>query len=117
MAQWKILRGVHADKNMKLVRARVDTPDDVLGVERRPGDGVFYGGDIVESDLDLGPPKFEKVESPIAVQRPPDGGLESMTVAELKQHAAEEEIDLGDATKRAEILRICQEATPDPIPA
>ncbi len=34
----------------------------------------------------------------------PDGGLSDMTVAKLKEHAAANNIDLGDATKKDDII-------------
>ena len=35
-----------------------------------------------------------------------DDGLDSMTVAELRSYAADNEIDLGDATRKADILEV-----------
>lgn len=39
-----------------------------------------------------------------------EGSLEDMTVAELKAHAAENEIDLGDASKKADIIAAIEAA-------
>ncbi len=121
MARWKVLQGVHQDKNAKLVKARpikMVGPDgsvDILGVEREPDDGVFYGGDIIETDVDLSyvggsrtDPKFERIGDS-------GSGLDSMTIAQLREFAAEEEIDLGDAAKRDEILRLCQGEAVAPV--
>lgn len=39
-----------------------------------------------------------------------DKPLEKMTVAELREYAASKEIDLGEATKKEEILQVLQGA-------
>ena len=107
MARWRILRSILQDKNAKAV-SLVEIP----GVERREGDGIFYAGDIIETEADLSKhnnqaeKKFEKLEGyePITPKAENDG-LEGMTVAELRGLAEREEIDLGDAiTKKAEII-------------
>ncbi len=104
MSRWKVLQGVHQDKNTKLIQPSTDK----LGVERKPNDGVFYRGDVIETNADLsqvggcrGNPKFERVEDS-------EDALDSMTIQQLREFAAEEEIDLGDASKKDEILRLCK---------
>ena len=42
--------------------------------------------------------------------------IEEMTVAELKEYAAENDIDLGDAKKRDEILEVIQAAENEESP-
>lgn len=41
-------------------------------------------------------------------------GLEALTVVKLKELAAEKNIDLGDATKKADIIAAIEAATPEP---
>lgn len=98
--------------------------------ERHPVTGklISYGpGEIIESQIDLvklhGREKFEPVSSDVPVTRrstttapqqtnPPsqkESGhtakeLEGMTLEELKRLAAEEEIDLGNLSKKNEII-------------
>jgi len=71
--------------------------------------GETYGpGDIVDSASDLNKHnkqeaiKFEQVGEVLSSQ----DELKQHTVAELQDLAAEEEIDLGDATKKAEIVEV-----------
>lgn len=96
MALFQVLRGVHHE-----------------------GGKTYYGrhkgkGDVVDSKSDLSkhnpppesgiPPRFKRVEGSAVVQEPPDDGLGVMTVAGLEDLAAEEEIDLGQATRRADVI-------------
>jgi hypothetical protein len=94
----------------------------------------YKAGDIIESDQDLtvfndaGNPqniKFELVNEygqavrdtvPVKPSQgrpasPVEDTLESKTLSELKEIAAEEEIDLGSATRREEILDILHRAS------
>ncbi|MHC4686854.1 MAG: hypothetical protein ACYTEW_21470 [Planctomycetota bacterium] len=88
MPRFKLLRGIHSE-----------------------GDRTYHPGDVIDSASDLS--KHNR-ENSTRFELLPGGatgvadGLESMTVAQLRQHAEAEEIDLGDATKRAEILALCR---------
>lgn len=103
MARWKILRGVHGDKNAKPVEL-VDKP----GVERMEGDGIFYAGDVIETDVDLSKcntspqTKFTKLDDP------PDPGpyaeLDEMSVKQLQDLAKQEDIDLPTTLKKAQMV-------------
>lgn len=63
-------------------------------------------GDIVESDVDLvarfGANKFEALDASHGPSR--KNMLKMKTIAELREFAAEEEVDLGDLTKKADIV-------------
>lgn len=93
--------------NSSIRKARLsDGKDYVLDTRR------YEKGDIVESDVDLvqrfGANKFEKItEAPQVSSSPnPWDNLESMTVKQLKAFAESQEIDLGGATGKQEILEM-----------
>jgi hypothetical protein len=94
---------------------------------------VYRQGDIIESDVDLEKKlknKFQRVidDAMPTVRKPmvktedepqlpkeegesdPGDTLEAMTVSQLKKFAAEEEIDLGTATKKSEIVNTIRAA-------
>ena len=101
---WKILRGVLQDKTVKPI-ALVEVP----GIERVEGDGVYYTGDIIETDKDLSrhnTPSGQKFERLSTIQSidDPVSDLNRMTVADLRALAEQEEIDLGDAHLKDEII-------------
>lgn len=87
------------------------------------GDGkVYRRGDVVNSKQDLekrfGPAKFQRVADPAQVKEEEpvasapvsvQDEFSDMTVAELKQFAASEEIDLGSASRKDEILAVIRE--------
>lgn len=110
MNRWKILRGILNDSTVIPVNLV-----EIEGVERVDGDGVYYPGDVIETDKDLGrhnhpsEPKFEKltVIQPISESTK---DLSKMTIPALKKLAEEEDIDLGDATLRDEIVEAIQSA-------
>lgn len=91
---------------------------------------IYKMNDVIETDEDLtvfnqpGSMKFELVDAmgrptlqetrtappqPQA-QQPVSDGLELMNVKDLRKHAAEEEIDLGDAKGKTEIIKKIREA-------
>ena len=80
----------------------------------------FDAGQIVENDHDLqvrfGRNKFERLyepnERPPAAKNaaPPPDEFESMTLADLRDHAAAEEIPLGEATTKREIITVLRSA-------
>lgn len=83
-----------------------------------------YDGDILESKTDLAArfnvkgfaPKFRRVPSLTPLQRygvdgagskdDPTDGLDALTVAELREFAAQEEVELGQATSKADIIEV-----------
>lgn len=77
----------------------------------REGQKVRSSKNLVEL---FGAPKFQLLseyeaaapeeESPKKVEGEEDDGLERMTVAQLKDYAAQHEIDLEDATHKADII-------------
>lgn len=85
-------------------------------------DGKFYRhddphGNLVESDRPLDKlfvNKFRRVSKQEAALirdgLAEDAKLGGMTVAELKAYAEAEEIDLGDATKKEDLLRTIRES-------
>lgn len=118
--KFKLLRGTHHEAKWdKSVKPPVDRGR------------TYHAGDVIETNFDLttlngGDPqtvKFEKVDDATpatAVDAVPveikssvntnaaavDDTLDAMTVNELKEMAAEEEIDLGSAKSKAEILSV-----------
>lgn len=64
--------------------------------------------DVVKEDSDQSDDNFNKGQDPNGQQGPKK--IEDMTVPELKAFADEMEIDLGDATKKDEILARIQAA-------
>lgn len=99
MAHWKILDGVHCDKDAKVV-SRADAP----GIEHV--DDVFYAGDVIETDKDLskhntpGSTKFAKLD-----ESAPNDELDGMTVAQLNTFAEEETIDLPPGLKKDQLIK------------
>lgn len=93
MPKFKLISGVHSE-----------------------GGRTYLPGEIIESRSDLSKHNHfpDRRYEPVAE----GDGFDSMTIAELKQHAEEEEVDLGMATKKAEILRLVRgEAIAEPAPA
>ncbi len=78
----------------------------VLAGHHNEGGKTYGPGDIVDSASDLNKHnkqeaiKFEQVGEVLS----PQDELKQHTVAELQDLAAEEEIDLGDAVKKLEII-------------
>ncbi len=103
---FEVTHGVHHDSNAVGV-----TLCDVKGVDRTKSPHTFYPGDVIESKNDLtvhnvkgrGGDRFKAVD---AAALPPDDNIAAMSVAELKEYAAAEEIDIGDATKKADIAAV-----------
>ena len=113
MAMWRILWGVHSDsKHFKLVRAS----SEIEGVERKPNDGVFYKGDIIETDLDLSRfnrgirPRFKRLESL-------GDDLDGMTRTALEGLAASEDVELPVGARKADIVRAIRAARGAPVTA
>jgi len=80
---------------------------------------TYRPGDIIETDKDLmrlnrGFQKIEKLTEAVPIsEMPTDDDLSRMTVVSLRELAEREEIDLGDATLKTDILEtIRQELTP-----
>ena len=116
MAKWKILRGVHADKEAELVSmGELNGPDGKPAVERLPMDHLdwqdpekektFYPGDVIETEKDLSrfntpnDVRFEKLS-----EAGPEDELATMTVAELEELAKEEEIEVPAKLKKAQLV-------------
>ncbi len=98
MAKYKLLTGMHNEKGVTYI----------AGAE---------GQDIIETDKDLTKitngvhPRFQLISDlEGAEQRVPAdvfrAEMRSKTVAELRKFADEEEIDLGEATRKEEIFNI-----------
>lgn len=110
MAKFQVLRGIHAQR------------DGPKNAEGRRGVTTYLAatnadgspaGDVVESDVDLtkhnkaGRPKFARIPEvePIkSVLGTPDDDLSTKTLADLRVLADEHQIDLGDATLKADVL-------------
>ena len=106
MAFWKIINGVMANKNVKPIELKT-----AEGLERVM-DGVYYPGDIIETDLDLnkhnspGSTRVKRLYNYVRKQKTsPLEDLSRMTIQELRRYAAEQEIELDSTLmKKAEIL-------------
>lgn len=84
-----------------------------LLVPRVLGGAVRYPveGPLTVSDQEADAAIADKAAEAAFVE---DGDLKSMKVDELKQLAASEEIDLGEATKKAEIIAAIEKAREAP---
>lgn len=106
MARFRVLRGVHAEKDddgvIRTYEARTDADGNPIG-------------DIVDSKSDLCKPphntrgsiRFQRVDDvePIkSVLGPDNDDLSAKTLAELRALAEEHQIDLGEAVRKADIL-------------
>jgi hypothetical protein len=80
---------------------------------------VRYNGQTYSPDEEFEMDKAHLNENIVDVVEDDDDDpktIEEMTIAELKKHAKENEIDLGDAKKQKEILSVIQ-ATEEKTPA
>jgi hypothetical protein len=122
MSLFRLLRGQHAQGHYPQGHPKVGNPI------------VYEAGDIVESDADLlflngkvgslGP-KFEvvhddrlhatdrvnlaKKEMPVDPASPQGDGLDSFTLDELKQLAEDDEVDLGKAKTKEQVIKAIRE--------
>jgi len=90
----------------------------LLAGSHNEGGRTYNRGDVIESkselDVKFGRNKFEKlVSNPkfVADTTNQADTLESMTVAQLKTLAEDEEIDLGGVTSKADILKCIRQVT------
>ena len=93
---------------------------EVMGGLHADGDSVYKRGDQFESELEMDKlhgDKFRRVsENEPAVAAPMredddfNSDLKKMPLEELRQFAEGEEIDLGEAKKKADVLRVILEA-------
>jgi hypothetical protein len=87
------------------------------------GGKTYMPGDVFESASDLSVhnvrgdlPRYERVTTSIALshgETPADRdplGIHQLSVPELRQWADNEEIDLGDATRKSDILKTIENA-------
>ena len=94
---------------------------ELIGGLHDQGDGkVYRRGDHLESGLELDklhPGKFRRMGAGgVAAAEPekkPADSLDGMTVAQLREFAEGEEIDLGSATKKSEIVKTIRAASWD----
>lgn len=110
MNRWKILRGIINDGTITPVSLV-----EIEGVNRVKGDGVFYPGDIIETDKDLSRHNngSEMRVEKLTVMQPINegsGDLSKMTVPALRKLAEEEGIELGDATLKDDIVETIRSA-------
>ncbi len=94
MPKFRLLRGIHNE-----------------------GGNTYFPGEVVDSKSDLlehnspGSTRFEKVSEDTHASTDPDvGQLEGMTVVQLRELAQFEEVDLGTATRKDEIINVLQSA-------
>ena len=67
--------------------------------------GIRY---VKGEDFEIERAQHERIKNHVTVvdDRDPVKSVDEMTVAELKKYAAENEFDLGDASKKDEILQV-----------
>jgi hypothetical protein len=93
----------------------------ILGGSLNIGDGKIYQrGDVVQSEKELdkrfGARKFQRLDVPPGFQATAVAPAEKedefsgMTLAELKKFAEDEEIDLGSATRKEDVLAAIHKA-------
>lgn len=101
--KWVILSGVHVDKAANLITPA--DPESLTGVIRKPGDGTFYPGDVIETEADLS--KFNASGS-IKFQRMDDSGpgddLENETAENLYAIAKAEGLNLPPAMGQTDLV-------------
>ncbi len=104
MALWKVLRGVHNDKNATLVEAM--DPEELTGVERKPDDGIFYAGDTIETDVDLSRLNTSGSDTKFAKlgESEPRDELAGMTVKDLRELAEQEQVELPSNLAKPQII-------------
>lgn len=86
-----------------------------LGNELYPkGDSAIVNEDVCDELLAIGVISDNYETATKAPGNPKT--IEEMTVAELKDYAMQNDIDLGDAKKRDEILEVIQSATNEDFP-
>jgi hypothetical protein len=88
-ARFRILRGIHCDKDAKLIfQGEIDGLDRNQQVA-----GTFFPGDVIECDKDLLRHNTDPLNPRCELVSQADD-LDSYTVAQLKEFAAAEHIDL-----------------------
>lgn len=92
MQRYKLLSGVHYE-----------------------GDKPYYAGGIFETEKNMlkhnvagSPPRYQLVQGDVP-------NVSGMTVPQLEAYAEENQIDLGEATLKADILAIIQEHATAPV--
>jgi len=109
VGKFRIKEGVHSEGAIPGTYRRDPTGAPMFSPR------VYVDGDIVASRSDLskhnpahGAKKFERVDDSMPDKydgnAPPVDELEAMTVAQLRELSVAEEIDLGEATKKADII-------------
>lgn len=113
---FKLLRGYHKDWTYRT---------DAEGRRQTSSQRLYKPGETVESDRDLaklfnhpGSIKFERLPDPpqstaqpaVAVAERPDVDLDSMTLRDLQALAETEEIDLGGAKTKDQMVKVIRQA-------
>ena len=111
MAKFQVLRGIHAQRDGPKDEAGRRKVTTYLAATNPDGSPA---GDIVESDADLaknhnkaGRPKFARIPEVVPINSvvgPKNDDLSTKTLAELRALAEEQQIDLGEATLKADVL-------------
>lgn len=98
--KFKVLRGSH----------RIGPIKDEDGVITTPGRTIKRGG-VIETDTDLAkkfpsqPPKFQRIDVVEEEENDFEAELNAMTVAELKEKAEAEEVDISGCHRKDEIVQ------------
>ncbi len=109
MAVYRLLRGVHSEGKNKDKSPKIYNPNDEF----------FSKNDLLKHNLPGQPPRFALVSGDAETSgdsslqksdKEPEGrkSLEDMTVAELVRLAKDNDVDLGDAQKKADIIAALQ---------
>lgn len=101
MGLWKQHRGVHCDKNAKLVTPASE--ELMKGIIRQPN--TFYGGDVLESDSDLTRHNFSNVLKFTKLKsNEPSDELTGMSVAQLREFAKSENLEVPAGLSKADMV-------------
>ncbi len=124
MATWELLRGIHNDKSAKLV-SRCSIKDQRAITEEKivdqqptrvlvtPENGTYMPGDRFSTPKDMSRhndpsnTRFQKVDD---MAEPVEETLQGMTIQELRVHAESNGIELGDNTRKDDIISVIEAA-------
>lgn len=104
LRRFKLKRGIHAQKEKGKIRTYLaGTPGEVI---ETPED--------LNKQHDPRKERFEPVEEFVPISQTPGkagDGLEELGIKGLRELAAQEEIDLGDLTKKSDIVAVIRSHT------
>jgi len=115
--KFKLLRGIHSEGMDAGNRPCIYEPGDIIAtnndLQRHNVNGMLPRFELLTNDSPAPKPEAIPKKIPPIEQAQPkqdDEGWEKMTMAELRSMAAEEEIDLGGVTKKADLIVVIKGA-------